>query len=110
MNFTVSSENLTAFAIGLVVMLFVMGMLRRKQSSGDGFWSKVFQSNQDLDTTIGIVIGAFLVIFCIVSFQDGIDSSEGGYIVLAGLNGWFALAGYKKGFKDGTKENGNGKT
>lgn len=108
MEFVITTENMVGFGLGLGIMI-VLGFLmrRRKSTPSEGFLSKVFQSNKDLDTTIGLLLGAFLVWTCIMHFQDGIQGSEAGYIVLGGLNGFFALAGYKKGLEHG-QANGNG--
>ena len=101
MQFTITTANLISFGIGLAIALVLSLLIAKRRGDKEGSLSRLFQSNTDLDTTIGLIVGAFLVWTCIMHFQDGIQGSEAGYIVLGGLNGWFALAGYKKGLEHG---------
>ena len=101
MQFTITPSYLICFAIGFLIALLIARLIAKRTSDKESFLSRIFQSNKDLDTTIGLIIGGFLVWTCIMHFQDGIQGSEAGYIVLGGLNGFFALAGYKKGLEHG---------
>lgn len=108
MNLTITTPNFISFGIGVTIAILLSLLIAKRRGDKEGFLSRIFQSNKDLDTTIGLILGAFLVWTCIMHFQDGIQGSEAGYIVLGGLNGFFALAGYKKGLEHGqTLANGN---
>ena len=68
-----TTPNLIAFGVGAALTLTAVILFRRK-SSGEGFLSKVFQSNHDFDSTLDRITLSVIIITLILCFQDGVSS------------------------------------
>ena len=108
MSLTITTAHLIYLSIGLIAGAVLMHMIGRK-STGEGVLAKLFTSNREFDTTLGIILSAWLVFMMIHHFQDDLKA-EAGYIILAAVNGLMGILGYKKGVSDAQNGNGNGKT
>lgn len=105
MNITITTAHLIYLVVGLLVGAVVMWLIGRR-STGEGLLSKIFTSNREFDTTLGLVVSAILIFTMIHVFGDDLES-EAGYIILAAVNGMMGILGYKKGVADA--QNGIGK-
>ena len=108
MSLTITTAHLIYLSAGLIAGGILMHIIGRK-STGDGLLSKLFTSNREFDTTLGMILTSVLIFFKIHHFQDDLKA-EAGYIILAAVNGLMGILGYKKGVSDAQNGNGNGKT
>ena len=69
----ITLENFMAFGVGVSLTLVAVMFFKRK-SSGDGFFSKVFQSNKDFDSTLDRITLSVIILTLILCFQDGVQS------------------------------------
>ena len=84
--------NLAHWIIGITWMLTILLTLsfaRRRRSNGDSTLAKLFQSNEDLDTTLGILLrGA--VVFAVLAivvvffsmFHDDLSENDVGMLAM----------------------------
>ena len=98
MSLTITTAQVIFLVVGLSVGAVVMHIIGRK-STGEGLLSKLFTSNREFDTTVGLIVTSALIFFMIHHFEDDL-ASEAGYIILAAVNGLMGLLGYKKGASD----------
>ena len=72
-----------------LTILLTITIARRRSSSGESILAKLFQSNEDLDTTLGILLrGA--VVFAVLAivvvffsmFHDDLDKSDVGMLAM----------------------------
>ena len=99
MSFTITHIHVVAMTIGLIIGVVVMNFLAKKPPKPEGYkplWDQVINSNADIVTLIGLVMGATLIMTMVFNFQDDIKD-EAGYIILAALNPFFYLAGVRNG-------------
>ena len=101
MTITLTKTHLIISGVLLLVGL-VVGRLS-KRSQGDGFFSRVFSSNRDLDTTLGILLLGIITITMIFHFHDSIKE-QAGVIVMGTVN---AFTAYALGHKNGKAEANN---
>ena len=102
MSFTVTHVHGILVLIGVLIGVLIM-RLRSKRTPPDGtkpLWDQVINSNSDVVTLIGLIVGTFLITTMVFSFQDDIKS-EAGYIILSALNSFFYLAGVRQGENNG---------
>lgn len=84
-----------------VILAFFVARLTAGKRQGEGLFSKVFQSNRDLDTSLGL-IGMFGIIFVmLMAFHDDVKDQAG----LVFLMAFYALRDLIIGKP---KENNNG--
>ena len=98
--FTITTELIIAVAIGVLLGILIACLFsrRKERSSGETFWSRVFTSNQELDSTIGIFAFVWVITLMVLLFQDALSSAtEVGYIILAATNGLSGITGVKMG-------------
>ena len=96
--FTITTELIIVLGIGVLLGILITALLSRKERSGDTFWSRVFTSNQELDSTIGIFAFVWIITLMVLLFQDALsNATEVGYIILAATNGLSGITGVKMG-------------
>lgn len=106
--FTITTELIICLIIGILLGLLIAYLLSKKErSSGETFWSRVFTSNQELDSTIGIFAFVWVITIMVLLFQDALSSAtEVGYIILAATNGLSGITGVKMGANMERSKNG----
>ena len=106
--FTITTELIIAVVIGVLLGILIACLFSRKErSSGETFWSRVFTSNQELDSTIGIFAFVWVITIMVLLFQDALSSAtEVGYIILAATNGLSGITGVKMGAQMERSKNG----
>ena len=105
--FTITTELIIALSIGVLLGILMACLLSRKERSDNSFWSKIFTSNSDLDSTIGIFAFTWIVTVMLFLFQDSLkDATEVGYIILAATNGLSSITGVKVGANMERSKNG----
>lgn len=101
LSFTITHIHVILMTVGLIVGIILMKILsKRPPSETKPLWDQVINSNSDIVTLIGLIVGTVLIMTMIFSFQDDIKS-EAGYIILSALNAFFYLAGVRKGEANG---------
>lgn len=96
--FTITTELIIAVSVGILLGILIARLLSRKERSSESFWSRVFTSNQELDSTIGIFAFVWVITIMVLLFQDALSSAtEVGYIILAATNGLSGITGVKVG-------------
>ena len=98
MSLTITTAQVIFLVVGLAAGAVVMHLIGRK-STGEGLLSKLFTSNREFDTTLGMILTTVLIFFMIHHFHDDLKA-EAGYIILAAVNGLMTVLGYKKGASD----------
>lgn len=94
--FTVQLHHIIIAITGLLLGLIISRLLSKKPpSENKGLFANIFTSNKELDTTLGILVFAYIITLMILHFHDDI-ASEAGYIILAAVNGITALLAVKK--------------
>ena len=99
--------ELICIAFFIATICFHVGKIlgRKKASVGEGFFSTVFKSNRDLDTTISLFGSFLLVIFMAYLFRSEIKE-EAALIFMGAFN----LISYLARDKPNGHHNGNGHT
>ena len=66
-----------------VVLLFAGAILRSLvgRKGGEGFFSRIFQTNKDLDSTLDHVFLPALLVFMLVSFHDDLAGQSAGNVL-----------------------------
>ena len=96
--FTITTELIIALIVGILLGMLIVRLLSKKERSGESFWSNIFTSNSDLDSTIGIFAFTWIVTVMVFLFQDSLkNATEVGYIILAATNGLSGITGVKMG-------------
>ena len=102
---------------GLHLALFVIWILslyliRRKRDTEKESWlSKVFQTNKDLDTTLGLIGINLIVIFMLVSFHDDLaDDSSALIAIFMGAFNLYQTIVHGKAMREIHNNNNGGKT
>ena len=73
-----------------IAWIFSLYLVRRKKDTEKESWlSNVFQTNKDLDTTLGLIGINLIVIFMLISFHD--DLAEDSSALIAIFMGAFNL-------------------
>lgn len=106
--FTITGPHLIYLAIGLLIGLIISRVISKNERTNNTFWSQVFASNRELDSTLGIFAFVWIVTIMVFHFQDSLkDATEVGYIILAATNGLSGITGVKMGANMERTRNGD---
>ena len=94
-------QMILGFIVILSIGVFLGNRISKKSTAGDSFLARVFQSNRDLDTTVGLIGINLIIIMMLISFHNAVKSDIG-MIFLAAFNLYQSIVLGK------SRENGSG--